>query len=144
MLVTGLRTGRWARFWNRYGFILAVLTPILLWFTIFSFGPILYALYASLTNIHSLDPSMAKFVGLKNYISLLDDRRFLASMSNVFKFVLVKGILNILLSLGLALLLERLRRVAAIFISSSSSCPSSSPRSPSPCSSFGFTTPASV
>ena len=110
MLVTGLRTGRWARFWNRYGFILAVLTPILLWFTIFSFGPILYALYASLTNIHSLDPSMAKFVGLKNYISLLDDRRFLASMSNVFKFVLVKGILNILLSLGLALLLERLRR----------------------------------
>ncbi len=110
MLGTGLRTGRWARFWSRYGFILAVLVPILLWFCIFSFGPILYALYASLTNIHSLDPSRAKFVGLDNYISLLDDRRFLASMSNVFKFVLVKGILNILLSLGLALLLERLRR----------------------------------
>ena len=71
MAATNLRERRWARFLNRYGFILAVLVPILLWFSIFSFGPILYALYASLTNTHSLDPSRARFVGLDNYISLL-------------------------------------------------------------------------
>lgn len=102
MAATNLRERRWVRFLNRYGFILAVLTPILLWFSIFSFGPILYALYASLTNTHSLDPNRARFVGLDNYISLLDDRRFLASMRNVVQFVLTKGVLNIVLSLGLA------------------------------------------
>ena len=100
---------QWARFRRRYGFVVAVLTPILLWFIIFSFGPIIYALWASLTNTHTLDPSLARFVGFKNYISLLEDRRFLMSMGNVTKFVAVKGFLNILFSLGLALLLERLR-----------------------------------
>ena len=116
MAATNLRERRWARFLNRYGFILAVLVPILLWFSIFSFGPILYALYASLTNTHSLDPSRARFVGLDNYISLLDDRRFLASMRNVVQFVLTKGVLNIVLSLGLALLLERLRRGRNLYL----------------------------
>ena len=100
---------QWARFRRRYGFVVAVLTPILLWFIIFSFGPIIYALWASLTNTHTLDPSLARFVGFKNYISLLEDRRFLMSMGNVTKFVAVKGFLNILFSLGLALLMERLR-----------------------------------
>jgi ABC-type sugar transport system permease subunit len=104
-----LRAMQWARFRRRYGFVVAVLTPILLWFIIFSFGPIIYALWASLTNTHTLDPSLARFVGFKNYISLLEDRRFLMSMGNVTKFVAVKGFLNILFSLGLALLLERLR-----------------------------------
>ena len=116
MLDTGPRMGRWARFWNQYGFVIAVLTPILLWFCIFSFGPILYALGASFTNVHTLDPSLARFTGLKNYINLLDDRRFMMSMSNVFKFVLTKGVLNILISLGLALLLERLRRGRNLYL----------------------------
>ncbi len=111
-----LRARQWARFRHRYGFVLAVLTPILLWFIIFSFGPIIYALWASLTNTHTLDPSLARFVGFKNYISLLEDRRFLMSMGNVVKFVAVKGFLNILLSLGLALLLERLRHGRNVYL----------------------------
>ena len=99
-----------AKFIRQYGFVIAVLVPIMLWFVLFAFGPILYAFYASLFNMHTLDPSISRFIGLENYQSLANDRRFLGSMYNVFRFVVVKAIGNIVLSLGLALLLERLRR----------------------------------
>ena len=99
-----------AKFMRQYGFVIAVLVPIMLWFVLFAFGPILYAFYASMFNMHTLDPSISRFIGLENYRSLANDRRFLGSMYNVFRFVIVKAIGNIVLSLGLALLLERLRR----------------------------------
>lgn len=99
-----------AKFMRQYGFVIAVLVPIMLWFVLFAFGPILYAFYASMFNMHTLDPSISRFIGLENYQSLANDRRFLGSMYNVFRFVIVKAIGNIVLSLGLALLLERLRR----------------------------------
>jgi ABC-type sugar transport system permease subunit len=95
---------------RRYGFVLLVLIPVAIWFIAFSYGPILYAFWASLRNTHTLNPGMSRFVGLKNYVSLLSDRRFLKSMSNVVRFVVAKGVGNIILSLGLAVLLERLRR----------------------------------
>jgi ABC-type sugar transport system permease subunit len=82
----------------------------MLWFVTFSYGPILYAFWASLRNTQTLNPGMSKFIGLTNYISLASDRRFLKSMVNVVRFVFAKGIGNITLSLGLAILLERLRR----------------------------------
>lgn len=98
------------KFVRQYGFVLIVLVPIMLWFILFSFGPIIYAFYASLRNMHTLDPSISRYVGAENYLTLLKDRRFLESMNNVFHFVVVKAIGNVVLSLGLALLLERLRR----------------------------------
>jgi ABC-type sugar transport system permease subunit len=97
------------RWWAKYGFVLLVLAPLLLWFLIFAYGPIFYALWASLRNTHTLDPDLSRFVGLQNYRDLSHDRRFLQAMSNMVRFVIAKGIGNIILSLGLALLLERLR-----------------------------------
>jgi ABC-type sugar transport system permease subunit len=96
-------------FWRKYGFVFLVLAPILAWFVIFAYGPIFYALWASLTNTHTLNPSIARFVGIQNYVSLLDDRRFLIAMQNVAQFVVIKAVLNIGISLGLALLMERLK-----------------------------------
>jgi len=98
------------RLQTKYGFVLLVLAPILLWFIIFAYAPIGYALWASLRNTHTLNPAMSKFVGLQNYLALVHDRRFLLAMSNMVQFVIAKGIGNIFLSLGLALLLERLQR----------------------------------
>ena len=97
-------------FRRKYGFVILVLVPIVLWFVVFSYGPIVHAFWTSLRNTHTLNPGVSKFVGLRNYVSLLSDRRFLKSMSNVFRFVIAKGIGNIIISLGLAILLERLRR----------------------------------
>src|SRR3954469_5094163 len=94
---------------RKYGFVVLSLAPIFLWFLIFAYGPIVYSLWASLTNTHTLNPKIAHFVGLNNYVSLLSDRRFLLSMKNVVLFVLVKMVLNITLSLGLAILLERIK-----------------------------------
>jgi ABC-type sugar transport system permease subunit len=101
---------RFAAFRRRYGFVVLALTPIVAWFAIFAYGPIVFAFWSSLTNTHTLNPEMARFVGFQNYAKLLEDRRFLMSMENVVVFVLVKGILNIVISLGLALLLERLKK----------------------------------
>jgi len=98
------------RFRRRYGFVILVLAPVMLWFVVFSYGPIAWAFWSSLRNTHTLNPQMSRFVGLRNYVSLLSDRRFLKSMSNVARFVLAKGVGNIVISLGLAILLERLRR----------------------------------
>lgn len=103
------RPSRLAVFKRKYGFVTLALIPIVAWFLVFAYGPIFYALWASLTNTHTLNPSIARFVGLENYLDLLQDRRFLMSMRNVALFVVVKAALNIFLSLGLALLLERLR-----------------------------------
>ena len=107
---------RFPKFRRKYGFVLLVLVPLAIWFILFSYGPILYALWASLRNTHTLNPSMSRFVGFKNYISLLSDRRFLKSMSNVVRFVVAKGVGNITLSLGLAILLERLRKGRNVYL----------------------------
>jgi ABC-type sugar transport system permease subunit len=98
------------RFRRKYGFVVLVLVPIMLWYLVFSYGPILYAFWSSLRNTQTLNPGMSKFIGLQNYIRLASDRRFLKSMVNVVRFVFAKGIGNITVSLSLAILLERLRR----------------------------------
>jgi multiple sugar transport system permease protein len=98
------------RWWAKHRFVILTLAPIMLWFVVFSYGPIVYAFWASLHNTHTLNPGISKFIGLQNYLALSDDRRFLQSMVNMVQFVIYKGIGNILLSLGLALLLERLQR----------------------------------
>ncbi|MHB0859074.1 MAG: carbohydrate ABC transporter permease [Anaerolineae bacterium] len=107
---------RLRRFARDYGFVTMVLTPIMLWFVVFSLGPILYAFWSSLRNVHTLNPSMSRFVGLQNFIELTRDQRFIKSMVNVVRFVLVKGAGNITISLTLALLLERLRRGRNVYL----------------------------
>ena len=97
-----------------------ILSPFLIVFTIFLLFPVFYSFYLSffkvgpytdLTNVfNSMD-----FIGFSNYQDLLEDREFLWSLmvTGLYGLMTVPG--TILLSLSLALILNREMRGRAFF-----------------------------
>ena len=76
---------------------------------IFFFLPVLAAFTISFTDfdIYTLgDWSTLRFVGLKNYIKLIDDPLFWQALQNTFYYVVAAAPLSIAISLGAALLLN--------------------------------------
>ncbi len=94
----GPRTGegRWA---------LLFLAPTLIGLAVLSAGPILATLGISLTSWDMLTPP--KFVGIDNYLNLLDDDRFGTALRNTFFYTAVSVPLGLVLALGLASVLNR-------------------------------------
>jgi multiple sugar transport system permease protein len=94
--------------------------PILLLFTAFKFQPILRAVYLSFTNADAFSPTY-DFVGARNYTRLATDPQFLHSLGVTAYYVAGSVIPMVILSLGLALLLNervpgiRLFRVLTFF-----------------------------
>ncbi|MGQ0539921.1 MAG: carbohydrate ABC transporter permease [Gemmatimonadaceae bacterium] len=95
------------------------LAPALLLIGIFFFLPIAAAFVLSFTDfdIYAIgDPRNARFVGLRNYLRLLDTPLFWKALGNTFYFALVGGPLTIAVSLGAALLLNhRLAGLRGLF-----------------------------
>ncbi len=95
------------------------LAPALIPILIFFFVPAVAAFVLSFTDfdIYSLSNfEYARFVGLKNYLQLVEDPLFWKAMTNTFYYVLVGGPLAIAASLGTALLLNsKLVRFKAFF-----------------------------
>lgn len=79
------------------------LAPSLTGFLIFFFVPFVGGLYYSFVD----SPVGGSFVGLENYIELLRNAVFLKAGYNTMVFTAIAVPLNILISLGLALLLNR-------------------------------------
>ncbi|GHO46139.1 carbohydrate ABC transporter permease [Ktedonospora formicarum] len=75
------------------------LTPALLYFTIFFFYPILLELWASMQSI-------TDFVGLANYLKAFQDQRVWETFKVTVLFALGVTLLNIVIGLALALLLD--------------------------------------
>jgi ABC-type sugar transport system permease subunit len=84
---------------------IAFVLPAVIFFSLFNFYPMVYALYLSFTNWDLLSPP--KWVGFANYAALLSDANFLSSLAITLRFTLEAAIPLILLSLGLALLLNQ-------------------------------------
>ena len=81
-------------------------SPALIGFSIFTFGSILYSLYLSFTDYNLL--SAPKWIGLENYIrAFTNDQYFYRYFGNTFYFVLLLVPLVLVISLGLALLINR-------------------------------------
>jgi multiple sugar transport system permease protein len=95
----GSKTGK--KFHNKTA--LFFLAPSLMGFLIFFFIPFIGGLYYSFVD----SPVGGSFVGLANYIDLLKNPVFLKAGKNTLIFTAVSVPLNILLSLGLAMLLNR-------------------------------------
>ena len=93
--------------------------PALLVIALFFGVPVLAALALSLTDfdIYALaDRANLRFVGLRNYITLLQNPLFWKALGNTFYFVLVGVPLSIAASLGAALLLHsKLSRLRPFF-----------------------------
>lgn len=84
---------------------LSFVLPAFIFFAIFAFYPMINAFFISFTDYNLMnDP---KFVGLENYARMLSDARFKITINNTMGFVIGSTIPTILLSLGLALVLQR-------------------------------------
>lgn len=85
------------------------IAPALSLLFIFFFVPVCAAFVLSFTDfdIYSLgNLSYTRFVGLRNYMLLLQDPLFWKALKNTFYFVLVGGPLSVTVSLGAALLVN--------------------------------------
>jgi len=85
------------------------LAPALIAIGVFFFIPVIAAFLMSFTDfdIYSLSSwQYARFIGLKNYVQLVEDPLFWKALKNTLYFLLVGGPLSIAVSLGAALLLQ--------------------------------------
>jgi multiple sugar transport system permease protein len=95
------------------GSALLFLSPWLIGFFIFTAWPLIYSAYLSFTDYDVInDPNI---VGFENYAQLFDDPKIALSLSNTFFFTAVQVPLYVVVSLMLALLLQRAARSAGFF-----------------------------
>ncbi len=84
---------------------IAFLTPAILFLVLTSVYPLAYSLYLSFFSWNMMIPnSRPVFIGLENYLNLLDDPVFRLSVKRTFIFVSVAVSVEFLLGMGLALL----------------------------------------
>jgi multiple sugar transport system permease protein len=88
-----------------FGYLFAA--PALLIFGVFTIGPTIYMFYLSLFNWNSLNPARSKFIGGQNYAELFGEADFPGSALNSLYFTVAVVIGGTVLSLGIALLLQR-------------------------------------
>lgn len=93
--------------WTAYAFI----TPYLISVVVFTLGAMLYALYVSFTDLHLINTPT--FVGIENYLAVLQDRHFLKALGNTVLFsaivVFVQTWLALLMAVALNAKLRALR-----------------------------------
>jgi multiple sugar transport system permease protein len=89
---------------------LFIATPMLLFF-IFTCYPVIRAFYLSFTKYDILTP--AKWVGLDNYRRLIQDELFFITLRNIFSYVIMYVPSMIILSLTIALALNRIKYATA-------------------------------
>ena len=109
--------GAWSPEASRAGWLF--LAPALALLGVFFFLPIAAALVLSFTDfdIYAVaDAGNARFVGLRNYLALLENPLFWTALRNTFYFALVGGPLTVAVSLGAALLVNaKLVRFKGLF-----------------------------
>lgn len=87
-------------------FILTIFVPLISLFMIIRIIPIGATLGTAFTNMHLIRP-VTKFVGMKNFIRLLEDKQFISAFFNSIEYVVVAVPLEIGLGLLFALMLSR-------------------------------------
>lgn len=93
----------------QFWFGAVVLLPLLAWYIVFAFMPIVRTFLLSLQTFNALNPALSRFSGLRNYTFIFSDPRFLTALQNSFVYMLIKNAMAIPLALLLAVLLERTR-----------------------------------
>ena len=92
---------------------LAFLSPWIIGFLVFTLGPMIYSLILSFTNNTLGRPT--SFVGFKQYQTMFSDDRVATALYNTFVYAVLYVPAAIVLSLGLALLLDKVTRGAGFF-----------------------------
>jgi multiple sugar transport system permease protein len=92
---------------------LLFLSPWIIGFLVFTAWPIIYSAYLSLTDYDVINDPV--FVGLDNYQAMAADPKVMLALTNTFVFTLLAVPTQLVVSLGLALLLNRAGRTAGFF-----------------------------
>jgi multiple sugar transport system permease protein len=79
----------------------AFVAPTLLFFAVFKYGPMLWAIGLSFTTYDMV--STPRFIGLANYVSLIHDPTFQQALINTLVYMAGSTVLITLVALGLAL-----------------------------------------
>jgi len=90
---------------GKKGPLLWFLVPIGVYLAVFFLVPLVYDLYISLFD-YKLG-GQATFVGVKNYVSLLNDSQYLGSLVTTLLFVVAAVALELVLGLAIAMLLNK-------------------------------------
>lgn len=92
---------------------LLFLSPWLIGFLVFTAWPMIYSAYLSLTDYDVInDP---EFVGIQNYVDMAADDKLLLALGNTVFFALLQVPLYVIVSLALALLLDRAGRASGFY-----------------------------
>jgi raffinose/stachyose/melibiose transport system permease protein len=86
--------------------IVLFLLPALVLFLLFVIYPIFQSIYYSLFNWKGFGPAV-DFVGLKNFVNILSDKVFLIALRNVLFIIVFSLLIQLPLSLALAVLVGR-------------------------------------
>jgi ABC-type sugar transport system permease subunit len=87
-----------------WGFVF--IAPWLFGLAVFVAGPIIASFVLSLTDFNLVRPEAVKFVGLDNYIQMLNDPNVIKSLIVTFRFAIIAIPLTMAASLGFALLVN--------------------------------------
>lgn len=99
-----LKNGKLARKSSRLFYLF--ISPWLIGFCVFTLFPMLFSLFTSFTNWNGMNAP--QFVGVNNYVNIFTvDRLFLKSLKNTLYYVGVSAPLNMVVSISLAMLLNR-------------------------------------
>lgn len=92
---------------------LLFISPWIVGFLVFTAWPVLYSAYLSLTDYDVLnDPN---FIGLDNYRQMLQDDKLALALGNSLFYAAIQVPLYVLVSLGLAMLLNEAGRASGFF-----------------------------
>lgn len=92
---------------------IAFISPWIIGFFVFTAGPMIASLGLSFTEYNVLEPP--EFVGLENYIEMIEDSRLRISIVNTFIYALTYVPLSLVFALGLAMLLNNVGKAAGFF-----------------------------
>lgn len=106
------RTQRAVRFRPKpqFWFGVVVLVPLIAWYLVFAFIPIIRTFWISLHTYNALNPALSRFSGLHNYRLIVNDPRFLTALQNSVLYMVAKNLMAVPLALLLAFLLDRTPR----------------------------------
>jgi len=95
---------------SKRGFQWAMLAPATLLLLCVTVFPLLYTVTNSFTDYYYLANGPKKFIGFSNYIKIIQDEHFRQAVWNTIKFMFLAVSIETALGLGIAVLIESLKR----------------------------------
>ena len=99
----------------QFWFGLAWIVPTLIWYSVFSFGPVLRAFPISLLRYNVITPADSVPVGLGNFRALFEDPLFVIGIRNTLSWALLEFVLTLPLALTISMLLNNVRRGRSLY-----------------------------